>query len=140
MSERSTDFRPAKAACVLVLLAANLASAGDFSSPTPYSGSAGRGMMEAREALRLSAGSSGGGLMSYMLGDYYERYQYAANWNNAVLSGNTIILNGDNNSVTLTTDGSTVTQTAEGTCQGTSNTFLNDGGTASAAAGTCGEQ
>lgn len=121
----------------LLLLAGTAAPAGDFSDPRPYDGKAARALRASIESSRQSGGGAIAGTMYYTLGDHYERYQSATNWNNAVLSGNTIILNGDNNSVTLTTDGSTVTQSTTGSCQNTSNTFLNSGGTAGAP-GSCG--
>lgn len=121
------------AACVL---SAGVALAGDFSAPRPYSANDQRATHMTLEAMRRGGGA--GGMGPYVLGDYFERYQSATNWNNAVLSGNTIILNGDNNSVTLTTDGSTVTQNSDGTCQSSSNNFLNNGGTATPTSTTCG--
>lgn len=126
----------------VVLIAAGLCVAstsafgGDFSNPTPYSLDANRALSSASESARMQSAESGS-VLFYTLGDYYERYQSGTNWNNAVLSGNTIILNGDNNSVTLTTDGSTITQTSDGTCQNTSNTLLTDGSTADATTINC---
>jgi len=135
-------LKQARTALILPAVVAGLggltglaARAGDFSNPVPYNADAGRSQMDAAERMRLAYGTGGPG--SYILGDYYKRYQNGANWNNAVLSGNTIILNGDNNNVTLTTDGSTVTQSSNGTCQSTSNTFLNDGGTTAGTSVNC---
>ncbi len=102
--------------------------AGDFSNPVPYSTDSQRAARMSNENMRLYGGMAGGTPVAY--GDYYERYQSGANWNNAVMSGNTIILNGDNNSVVLTLGDSTITQTSNNACLTTSNTFLNDGGTA----------
>lgn len=120
-----------------MLLTGVAAQAGDFSNPRPYSGAGDRASQAALENARRNAGS-GSVMGNYILGDYFERYQSATNWNNAVLSGNTIILNGDNNNVSLTTDGSTVTQNSSDICQNTNNTFLNDGGAADTASGICG--
>ncbi len=101
--------------------------AGDFSNPVPYSADAQRASRISNENMRLFGGMGSSVPVAY--GDYYERYQSGANWNNAVMSGNTIILNGDNSSIILTTDGSTINQTSNNTCLNTTNTFLNDGGT-----------
>lgn len=111
------------------------AFAGDFSNPVPYSVDAQRASRISNENMRLFGGS-GSAPIAY--GDYYERYQSGTNWNNAVMSGNTIILNGDNNSVVLTLGDSVITQTSDGTCLSTTNTFLNNGGTAEMITINCG--
>lgn len=125
---------------VIVLLSAATFTmpsfAGDFSNPVPYSVETQRASRIANEHMRLFGGSSGSGPLAY--GDYYERYQSGTNWNNAVQSGNTIILNGDNNSVVLTLGDATITQTSNNACLSTSNTFLNDGGTAETQTVNCG--
>lgn len=99
----------------VMLLLGSPSLGGDFSNPTPFALTAESNIRAALENARISMGS---GMTSYyQLGDYDERYQANTNWNNAVLSGNTIILNGDNNVVTLSTDGATIDQTSTDTCQ-----------------------
>lgn len=121
----------------LVVCAAAASAAGDFANPAPLNLDSSRARLQSSESQRLATEASGAGDMFYTLGDYFERYQSGTNWNNAVQSGNTIILNGDNNSVTLSTDGSTFNQTSQGNCQTSTNTFLNAGGTATTPT-TCG--
>lgn len=107
-------FAPALIAAVMT---ASSSLAGDFSNPEPFSLSIDSAMRAALENSRLSLNSQLGVSPYYQLGDYYERYQANTNWNNAVLSGNTIILNGDNNTVTLSMDDATLEQTSTDTCQ-----------------------
>lgn len=101
--------------------------AGDFSNPTPISTDSLRQMVRSSETTRVSAGS--GSLPTYYtLGDYYERYQSGTASANSVLSGNTIILNGDNNTVTMTMDNVDMTQSADGACVSTTNTYNDASG------------
>ena len=108
----------------LNIVSTSPATAGDFSNPSPISLSTDRAYRTAIENSRLSLNTR---LVApqqvsnlnpyYQLGEYYERYQANSNWINPVLSGNTIILNGDNNQVVLSMDGATVEQNATDVCQ-----------------------
>ena len=114
-------------ALIATVMAGSSCLAGDFSNPAPFTLSADSGMRAALENTRLNLNARLGTSMSsyYQLGDYYERYQATENWMNPSLSGNTIILNGDNNTVTFSVaDDATVTQTATDVCLSGSGTIV----------------
>lgn len=129
-----SGFAPAVIATVM---AASSSAAGDFSNPTPFTLSIDSAMRAALESSRLSL--SAGMSSYYQLGDYYERYQANTNWNNAVLSGNTIILNGDNNTVTLSMDDATVEQSSTDTCQSGSGEMIEGTDSTASTSVDCGE-
>lgn len=128
-------------ACVAstaLTFSASLVAAGDFGNPTPFSLSTDAALRAALENSRISL-SAALGSSYYQLGDYYERYQANTNWNNAVLSGNTIILNGDNNVVTLSTDGATIEQSSTDTCQSGSGEMIEGTDATASVAVDCGD-
>lgn len=103
--------------------------AGDFSNPVPIdTGSNLRNRAMNSEITRFSLGmaGSGGGSGMAVLGDYYERYQSAQNWSNVVQINNTIVLNGNDNTVSVDNGTLTANQDASNICQN-SNLSLQSG-------------
>lgn len=126
-------------ALIATVMAASSSLAGDFSNPAPFSLSVDSAMRAALENSRLSLNSQVGMSPYYQLGDYYERYQANTNWNNAVLSGNTIILNGDNNTVTLSMDDATLEQNSTDTCQSGSGEIVEGTDSTASTSVDCGD-
>jgi hypothetical protein len=108
---------------MVVFLMSSGALAGGFENPQPFELSSDSVQRAALENSRLNLNKN---LEApyYQLGDYYERYQANTNWNNAVMSGNTIILNGDNNTVNLSMDGAELEQQSSSTCQSGSGVIV----------------
>ena len=108
---------------MVIFLISSGALAGGFANPQPFKLSSDSGQRAALENSRLSLNKN---LETpyYQLGDYYERYQANTNWNNAVMSGNTIILNGDSNTVNLSMDGADLEQQSSSTCQSGSGVIV----------------
>ncbi|WP_217809454.1 hypothetical protein [Maritimibacter sp. HL-12] len=128
---------PVALGAMLAVFAPQVGTAGDFTNPIPY----GHGTSDAvASATRMELERSRQNLINQQSMEYYVTTQDSANWVNAFMSGNTIILNGDNNVVTLSADNATSEQVSENNCLNSSNTTVLNGSEEYTAGGqSCGD-